>query len=307
MDVKRLKDIPPWEWPEGTAEMLLEVLQDRSGDASDRQLAAELAGDFVVINAELVEALLAILRRGDESVALRGTAAIALGPVLEQAYIDEFEDPENIPITEKTFHEIQETLRSLYTDAGVPQEVRRRVLEASVRAPQDWHPGAIRAAYSSDDESWRLTAVFGMRFVRGFDAQILEALDSEDPEIEYEAVCAAGNWEVAAAWPHVRKLVTSENTDKPLLLAAIEAAASICPLEAVEILDGLTDSDDEDIVEAAYEALTMAGVLSDMDDEDDDLDDECCARRLFYGPLPLVARDLPVRPPVIGCRLLHTP
>jgi HEAT repeat protein len=272
MDVKRLKDIPPWEWPEGTAEMLLEVLQDRSGDAADRLLAAELAGDFAVINAELVEALLAILRRGDESEALRGTAAVALGPVLEQSYIDEFETPDNIPITPNTFHEIQETLRSLYTAADVPREVRRRVLEAAVRAPQDWHPGAIRAAYSSDDDEWRLTAVFGMRFVRGFETQILDALDSEDPEIEYEAVCAAGNWELAAAWPHVRELVLSEDTDKALLLAAIEAAAAIRPLEAVEILDDLTDSDDEDIVEAAYEALTMAGVLSDMDDEDDDLD-----------------------------------
>jgi hypothetical protein len=273
MDVKRLKDIPPWEWPEGTAAMLLEVLQDRLGDASDRLVAAELAGDFVVINADLVEALLSILRRGDESAALRGTAAIALGPVLEQAYFDEFEEADDAPITEDTFHEIQESLRALYTDAGVPQEVRRRVLEASVRAPQDWHPGAIRAAYFSENQAWRLTAVFGMRFVRGFEAQILEALDSEDPEIECEAVCAAGNWEVAAAWPHVSALLTSEDTDKPLLLAAIEAAASIRPLDAAEILDELTDSDDEDIVEAAYEALTMAGVLSDLDDEDDEDDD----------------------------------
>jgi HEAT repeat protein len=146
-------------------------------------------------------------------------------------------------------------------------------LEASVRAPQEWHPDAIRAAYSSEDEAWRLTAVFCMRYVRGFDAQILEALESENPDIHYEAVCAAGNWGVEAAWPRIAALVVSGETDKPLRLAAIEAVASIRPQEAPEILEDLTDSEDEDIVEAAYEALAMAEGQSDESDEEDEDDD----------------------------------
>ena len=110
-----------------------------------------------------------------------------------------------------------------------------------------------------------------MRFVRGFDEQILEALDSKNPDIHYEAVCAAGTWEVDAAWPHIAALVTSGETDKPLLLAAIEAVARIRPQEAAEILDDLTDSDDEDVVGAVFEATAMAEGPSDEDDEDDDL------------------------------------
>ena len=161
-------------------------------------------------------------------------------------------------------------LHTLYADADVPQEVRRRILEASVRAPQDWHPDAISSAYASDDETWKLTAVFCMRFVRGFDEQILAALDSGNPEIHYEAVCAAGNWEVAAAWPHIAALVTSGETDKPLLLAAIEAVASIRPQEAAETLLDLTDADDEDIAEAAYDAMAMARGLSGEEDDEDD-------------------------------------
>ena len=143
-------------------------------------------------------------------------------------------------------------------DADVPQEVRRRILEAAVRAPQDWHQDAIREAYSSADESWRLTAVFCMRFIRGFNDQILEALESENHDIHYEAVCAAGNWEVDAAWSHIAGLVTTEEPDKPLLLAAIDAVASIRPQEAAEILTDLMDSEDEDIAEAILEALAMA-------------------------------------------------
>ena len=100
-------------------------------------------------------------------------------------------------------------------DTNVPKEVRRRILEASVRAPQDWHQNAIREAYSSGDESWRLTAVFCMRFVRGFNDQILEALEAENQDIHYQAVCAAGNWEVDAAWSHIASLITTEERKNP--------------------------------------------------------------------------------------------
>lgn len=274
MDLKTLYDTPPWDWPEGTAKTFLGILRDDKADESERLLAAELAGDSTVINDDLADALLSILRNGDESEELRGKAVISLGPALEYAYMDEFEDPDDVPISEEIFRGIQESLRELYMDAGVPKEVRRRILEASVRAPQDWHQDAIRAAYFSGDESWKLTAVFCMRFVRGFNDQILEALETENHDIHYEAVCAAGNWEVDAAWSHIASLITTEETDKPLMLAAIDAVAGIRPQEAAEILVDLTDSDDEDIVEAAYEAMTIAEGLSDDEYDDDDDDDE---------------------------------
>jgi hypothetical protein len=272
MNLTTLRDTPPWQWPQGAAAALLGVLRADQTPAPDLLLAAELAGDFTVINDELADALLSILRRGDQPEAVRGQAAISLGPVLEHADTEGFEDADGPPITETTFHRIKESLRRLYGDAGVPPEVRRRILEASVRAPRDWHGDAVRAAYGSGEEAWRLTAVFCMRFVRGFEAQILEALASPNPEIHYEAVIAAGNWEVDAAWPHVATLVGSPKTPKPLLLAAIEAAASIRPHEAPEILDDLGDSSDEEIADAAHEAITMAEGQSadDLLDPDDD-------------------------------------
>jgi hypothetical protein len=98
-------------------------------------------------------------------------------------------------------------------------------------------------------------------------------LNSTNPDIHYEAVLAAGNWEVGAAWPHVAALVTSGETEKPLLLAAIDAVASIRPQEASEILDDLADSDDEDIVAAVREAMAMAEGASG-DDQDAELNDE---------------------------------
>ena len=85
MDLKLLKDAPPWEWPEDAGKMFLEILKSDKADEYDRLLAAELAGDFIVINDELVNALLLILSNSDEPELLRGKAAISLGPVLEHA------------------------------------------------------------------------------------------------------------------------------------------------------------------------------------------------------------------------------
>jgi hypothetical protein len=272
MDLKSLKDVPPWDWPVEAGATFLEVLRDSRAAEADRLLAAELAGDLTVINDELIDALLAVLRSAGEPEALRAQAAISLGPVLEQGATDDFED--GPVITERTLDGIQESLREAFTDATVPKEVRRRILEASVRAPQDWHEDAVRAAYAGGDEDWKLTAVFCMRFVRGFDEPILESLDSKNPDIRREAVSAAGEWGLTAAWPHVVALIEKKGTAKPLLLAAIGAVAALRPHDASEILGKLADSDDEDVVEAVDEALALAEEPWDEDEDDDYGDDD---------------------------------
>jgi hypothetical protein len=264
-----LKDIPPWEWPPNADKVILEVLDDDRADGSERFLAVELAGDSTVICDELADALLSILGNEREPDDLRGQAAIALGPALEYAFIDDFEEPDEVPITEQMFDRIQKTLYRLYLDENAPKIVRRRILEASVRAPQDWHQDAVRDAYTRDDEAWKLTAVFCMLYIRGFEKQILESLSNEDPDILYEAVCGAGNWEIDAAWPHIAAFVTAEETEKDLLLAAIESAVLIRPHEAPEILGPLLDSEDEDIIDAVHEAMAMAGGFWDEDEDED--------------------------------------
>jgi hypothetical protein len=270
MDLKSLLDTPPWDWPRDAGRMFQKILVDRRANESDRIVAAELAGDFTVINNDLADMLLTIAGSADEPEQLRARATISLGPALEQADTDGFEDPDDVPITERTFHNIQDSLEKLYRDNSTPKEVRRRSLEASVRAPQTWHQDAIRHAYSSGDKEWMLTAVFSMRWVRGFDDQIVLALKSGDPEIQYEAVNAAGNWELDAAWSHIVELLNDAHSPKPLLLAAIGAVGSIRPAEAREILVDLADSDDEEIAEAIDEAMAAAKVSTDEEDDEED-------------------------------------
>jgi uncharacterized protein (UPF0147 family) len=275
MDIKVLRSTPPWDWPGAAGKTILKTLIDQRAKGSDRLIAAELAGDLVVMNGALANALLAILRSPDEPEKLRARAAISFGALLEQTDLDGFDDPYvDPPITEETFHTIQDSLQKLFLDAATPKQVRRRILEASVRAPDDWQQTAIAAAYSSGDRDWMLTAVFAMRWVRGFDDRILEALNSPDRDIRFEAVQAAGGWALDAAWSHVVDIVNDAGAPKRLRLAAIEAVGNIRPAEAGVILADLADSRDEDIAEAAFEAMAMAEAASDEEDDEDDEDED---------------------------------
>lgn len=273
MDLKILYDtVPPWDWPKDAGRMFQEILDNHSADLSDRLLAAKMAGNLVVFNDALAKTLLSIVGNNDEPIELRARAAISFGPALEHVDLYEFEDPEDIVLSEGIVREVQESFKKYHYDAGFPKEVRRRILEAAVRAPLDWHSAAVRAAFASGDENWQCTAVFCMQFIQGFDEQIFEALESESPDIRYEALLAAGRWELAKAWPAIARLVADPHIDKTMLLAAIDAAANIGLPESVALLEKLVYSDDEDIVDAAHEALGLleGGEFSDSIDEEGD-------------------------------------
>ena len=273
MMIKKLYDMPPWDWPEDAGKTILDILRDENAEASDRLLAAELGGDSVVINDELAEALLAIAGNNNETDGIRGTAVIALGPALEMADIQGFDDEEDILISEKFFQRIKRSLHQLFMKEELSKDLRRRILEASVRATQDWHQDVVHKAYNSDDEAWQLTAVFCMCYVRGFDDQILESLESRHPDIQYQAVCAAGNWALEAAWPYIADIFKSAEIDKDMLFAAIEAVVNIRPEETSYVIGHLIDSDDQDIVDAAFEALSMAEAIMESEDDPEAYDE----------------------------------
>ncbi|MCP5107433.1 MAG: hypothetical protein GY950_28860 [bacterium] len=271
MSLKELKNTPPWEWPEDAGEVISKVLTDKNAPASERVLAAQLAGDNVVMDNDMAPRLLSIVKDTGESEELRSTAAVSFGAGLEYAEMMDFDDygDEGDILTQEVFNEIQETFRILYYDPGTPKTVRRRILEGAVRGSMDWHKEAVQEAYSHDDTQWRITAVFCMGYVRGFDDKILESLENENPDIFYEAVRSAGNWGIKDAWPCIRELLHKEDIDKWLLIAAIEASATVNPEECVDILMDFEDAEDEDIADAAQEALTTAGMAADEFDDDE--------------------------------------
>ena len=107
--------------------------------------------------------------------------------------------------------------------------------------------------------------------------------DRLEPEADRElAVTLVGDLceqteDTFKAWPHVRAILRKAHQDKDLLLAAIEAAPALAPLEACEILGSYLDSKDEDISDAAMEAMSMA----DGDGFGEDLDEDEWEDRFF--------------------------
>lgn len=271
LNIQALSLMEPWEWPAGAGPVVAETLVDKAASAEDRQAAAQMAGDLVLMNDGMAALLLRVLEDTGESTELRAQAAISLGPALDEASISDFDDPDLEPsISEDMFHRIGLTLMKIHADTNAPKELRRRSLEAAVRAPEDWHREAIRTAFTNGDAEWKLTAVFGMQYVRGFDKEILTTLNSTDPDLQAMAITAAGNGEIAGAWPHVERLLRKPGKDKALLLAAIEAAASINLAKATPILQEFEESEDEEIAEAATEALMLSRDPFEGDEDDDD-------------------------------------
>ena len=100
VDLKTLAELAPWDWPEETGRVLLDALRDHGFRPSDRLIAADLAGSFVVVNDDLVAALTSIVANGEESDELRARAVISLGPALESGDTDGFDEDNGAPISE---------------------------------------------------------------------------------------------------------------------------------------------------------------------------------------------------------------
>ena len=266
MRMHKLAATPSWDWPPDVDAEILAVLNDRRSLQSERVLAAELAGDPVVMNDAVAENLIRILESDEEPESLRSQAAISFGPLLEESEIQEYEEDNPLTVSPGTLERAKRTLRTCVQDSTAPKLLRRRALEAAVRSDAPWHGKAVRAAYRNSDPEWKLTALFCMRYVPGFGPQIIETLESGDPDLLHEAVGAAGDQGLNDAWPHIRALVDAgaagaeilpedPEGSRSLLVTAMHAVAAIRPQDAAGALQDIVDSEDEELSEAALDAL----------------------------------------------------
>src|SRR5436305_15109712 len=150
-------------------------------DPDEETRAAILDEISLEMDDEIAQALLDIAA-SDAAEGARTCAIVAFGPVIEECGNDYMEGgidfgPEMGPsVSREMFASIVAGLRGLYSDESQPKLVRRRAFEVLIRDPQPWQRKAIREHFASADDDWRLTALFAMGHMTGFEREIAAAV-----------------------------------------------------------------------------------------------------------------------------------
>lgn len=194
--------------------------------------------------------------QNDSSELVRASALRALGPIILAGEL------EDLPI-EQT-NQAQLFAERVYRNADEPLEVRRAALEALANSSNDNVNPAIEAAYASEDDRLKISAVTAMG--KSCDSRwsdiVLDELDNRDDEMRLQAVQAAGEIQIEDAIPRLGRLC--EDDDPDIAEAAVIALGEIGGPSAVRILTHLLDqavaAEDEGAVELLEDAISSASI-----------------------------------------------
>lgn len=177
--------------------------------------------------------------------------------------------------------------------------VKQRALEALGYSSHPAVPGLIQNAYLSAENAWVTSALcaMGRSADEGWAPQVDNMLTSADPEIQFEAVRAAGELELTSSRDKMLSLLEGEIDDQELKLALIWSLSQIGGDEVKEKLDELLESalDDEEAewIEKALENLELSsgGGLELLDFDNDHGDEDEYDVDEFYDDEDLVDFD----------------
>lgn len=224
-------------------------------DDSDPRIRTQaIEGLWEDEDVRLISPLIRRLER-DADPDVRAAAALSLGRFL---LLGEFDQ-----IDAGAAQRVETALLTAYHAEDQDVWVQRRVLEALANSSHGELPDMILDAYEEHDDILRIGAVFAMG--RSADPRwnryVLQELGSSDSAILYEAARASGELEIEEAVPDLVRLLGDEDVE--IRDAAVWALGRIGGPEARRALQACCASADEDLVEAAEEALSelefMAG------------------------------------------------
>jgi HEAT repeat protein len=224
------------------------------GDEDSQVRATAIDGLWENEDQALIGPLVHLLRT-DEAIRVRATAATALGRFV---LLGELEGIDRAPamLAEQA---LLEAIRQNVEDL----EVRRRAVEAIAFSGQAGVRQIIEAAYYSEEEEMRVSALFAMG--RSADLYwrtlLSEELNNPNPALRFEAARSCGELEVSRAVPRLIEMVFDE-PDREVQQAAVWALGLIGGSEAREALETCYLSDDEVLSQAAADALDEMDLLS---------------------------------------------
>lgn len=201
---------------------------------------------------------------------VRAHAISALGRYVFEGEAATYEDWDGheAAISPTDYVRVSDFLFRIAQDPEEPLETRRYAIEAlAFRSDDPDVLDLIEWAYDHRDRRLKVSAIFAM--ARNGDPKwtdfILAELHSEDPEIQYEAVRAAGELSLHEATETLIEIARAKGIRKPLRLLAIYALGETGDERAYAVLDRFTRSRDRDVREVAREAIEEWFAVSAME------------------------------------------
>ena len=223
-------------------------------DADAEVRAVAVRGLWEYEQHDLIDPLIRLLQ-SDDNVTVRAEAALSLGHFVLQWELGS--------LPERYFRRVEEALQRAIDGADQDLEVQGRALEAIGACNQPWVREAIDRAYRSKTQRLRVSGIHAMG--RSCDPSwlptLLQELESDDPEMRYEAALACGSMADEAAVPRLAPLLEDEDAEvKEITIAAL---GEIGGPEARSVLQRYLNHPSSSMRGAVEEALSMVDMAED--------------------------------------------
>jgi HEAT repeat protein len=237
----------------------------------DSDADCQVSGISLLLEAEdpkLIPIYLDLLSAADNAEFVRAAAANALGFYV---YLGELEE-----IKTDLHHKIEDALLLAYTKD--PSDlVQRRALESLGYSCREEVPALLRYASARDREEWLESALFAMG--RSADIQwealVLEHLDHDNPEVQGQAIHAAGELGLSSARVRLLKQLDREKDEylRSELIWALSQIGGEDIEEKFEKLLATTDDDEEaTLLEEALDMLNFTNEIAEFELMEVDVD-----------------------------------
>ena len=193
--------------------------------------------------------------QNDSNFEVNASAAAALGKFVLLGELEE--------IPEEPAKMVQDLLINEYIKTE-NDTTKRRILESLGYSSNEKVNQFISSALKKDDKKWHLSALFAISRSANniWDKVVVEKLTDLDPDIQIEAIKAAGELEIESAKEQIIEFMKSSTPDEELHMQAIWALSKIGGNEIKELFEEMIEEseDDEkaDILEMAMDNLDLA-------------------------------------------------
>lgn len=211
---------------------------------------------------KLIPTLLSIMEKDSDEV-VRATAATALG---QYVYLGELEE-----LPPAALSRVEDALLKKVNSSDAPL-VRRRALESLGFSSRNEVPPLVRKFFNSVENDWVASALYAMG--RSSDPQweqdVLDSITSPEPDIQLEAVRAAGSLEFSSSrQPLLDLLENAAELDDEVRVAVLWSLSQVGGEDVRQTLEKLAeeteDEEELDLIEKAMENLEFNEGLDKLD------------------------------------------